>query len=158
MPGWNCFTTSVSSATQSYFVCSWRRHSCDLVHAAAFQNILPRPFCKEGEKPEVKLQKVEAKFDSINVVAHVEKLGSAKQTMIAKEGDLSTHEKLCCGLSIFKIVLSRLQGFLDDPIWVGVPPTNGVMNIDERTEFHRLWSALQFVYSIPAGETEFSVK
>ncbi|CAH0394033.1 unnamed protein product [Bemisia tabaci] len=31
----------------------------------------------EGEKPEVKLQKLEAKFDSLYVVAHVEKLGSA---------------------------------------------------------------------------------
>ncbi|CAH0395021.1 unnamed protein product [Bemisia tabaci] len=90
MPGRNCFTTSVSLATQSYFVCSWSRHSCEtcnLVHAATFQNILPRPSCKEGEIPEVKLQKLEAKFDSLHVVEHVEELGSAKQTMIAKEGD-----------------------------------------------------------------------
>jgi len=47
---------------------------------------------------------------------------------------------------------------LDDPIWVGPPPQNGVMNIDECTEFHRLWSALQFVYCIPVGETEFTVE
>ena len=26
----------------------------DLLHAAPFQNILPRPFCKDNEKPEVK--------------------------------------------------------------------------------------------------------
>ena len=24
---------------------------CDLLHAASFLNLLPRPFCKEGEKP-----------------------------------------------------------------------------------------------------------
>ncbi|CAH0387708.1 unnamed protein product [Bemisia tabaci] len=92
----------------------------------------------KGEKPEVKLRKLEAKFDSLHAVAHVEKLGSAKQTMIAKEGDLLTRERLCCGLSIFEIVLSGPRGFLDDSIWVGVPPTNGVMNNDECTELHRL--------------------
>ncbi|CAH0763037.1 unnamed protein product, partial [Bemisia tabaci] len=32
----------------------------------------------QGEKPEVKLRKLEAKFNSLHVVAHVEKLGSAK--------------------------------------------------------------------------------
>lgn len=78
--------------------------------------------------------------------------------MIAREGDLLTRERLCCGLSIFEVVLSRLRSFLDDPIWVGPPPANGVMNIDECTEFHRLWSALQFVYCIPVGETEFTVE
>ncbi|CAH0387882.1 unnamed protein product [Bemisia tabaci] len=49
-----------------------------IVHTGAFQNILPRPFCKEGEKPEVKSRKLEAKFNSLHVVTHVEKLGSAK--------------------------------------------------------------------------------
>lgn len=35
---------------------------CDLLHAAPFQNILPRPFCKEGEKPETKQKRLEAKY------------------------------------------------------------------------------------------------
>lgn len=78
--------------------------------------------------------------------------------MIAREGDLLTRERLCCGLSIFEVILSRLRSYLDDPVWVGPPPMNGVMNIDECTEFHRLWSALQFVYCIPVGETEFTVE
>ena len=83
---------------------------------------------------------------------------SFQQAMIAREGDLLTRERLCCGLSIFEVVLSRLRSFLDDPIWVGPPPANGVLNIDECTEFHRLWSALQFVYCIPVGDTEFTIE
>lgn len=83
---------------------------------------------------------------------------SIQQASIAREGDLLTRERLCCGLSIFEVVLSRLRSFLDDPIWVGPPPVNGVMNIDECTEFHRLWSALQFLYCIPVGDTEFTVE
>lgn len=81
-----------------------------------------------------------------------------QQANIAEEGDLLTRERLCCGLSVFEVILSRVRGFLDDPIWVGPPPKNGVMNIEECTEFHRLWSALQFVYSIPVGENEFTVE
>ncbi|XP_017756802.1 PREDICTED: cytoplasmic FMR1-interacting protein [Eufriesea mexicana] len=131
---------------------------CDLLHAAPFQNILPRPYCKEGEKPETKQKRLEAKYAALQIVPNVDNLGTAKQALIAREGDLLTRERLCCGLSIFEVVLSRLRSFLDDPIWVGPPPVNGVMNVDECTEFHRLWSALQFVYCIPVGETEFTVE
>ena len=43
---------------------------CDLLHAAPFQNILPRPFCKEGEKPETKQKRLEAKYDCIfNIIS-----------------------------------------------------------------------------------------
>lgn len=72
--------------------------------------------------------------------------------------DLLTRERLCCGLSIFEVVLNRVKEFLDDPVWQGRPPLNGVVNIDECTEFHRLWSALQFVYCIPVGENEFNIE
>lgn len=112
----------------------------------------------EGEKPETKQKRLEAKYAALQIVPNVDNLGTAKQAMIAREGDLLTRERLCCGLSIFEVVLSRLRSFLDDPIWVGPPPVNGVMNVDECTEFHRLWSALQFVYCIPVGETEFTVE
>jgi hypothetical protein len=36
-------------------------------------------------------------------VPNVEKLGTAKQAQIAREGDLLTRERLCCGLSIFEV-------------------------------------------------------
>lgn len=131
---------------------------CDLLQAAPFQNILPRPFCKESEKPEAKQKRLEVKYAALQIVPNIEKLGTAKQAMIAREGDLLTRERLCCGLSIFEVVLSRLRDFLSDPVWVGPPPANGVMSIDECSEFHRLWSALQFVYCIPVGETEYTVE
>jgi len=131
---------------------------CDLLHAAPFQNILPRPFCKEGEKPETKQKRLEAKYAALQIVPNIEKLGTAKQAQIAREGDLLTRERLCCGLSIFEVILNRIKGFLDDAVWHGKPPANGVINIDECSEFHRLWSALQFVYCIPVGENEFTVE
>ena len=81
-----------------------------------------------------------------------------QQADIAAEGDLLTRERLCCGLSMFEIVLTRIKSYLDDAIWHGSTPSNGVMNIDECTEFHRLWSAIQFVYCMPVGENEFTVE
>jgi cytoplasmic FMR1 interacting protein len=130
----------------------------DLLHAAAFQNILPRPFCKEGEKPETKQKRLEAKYAALQIVSNVDKLGNAKQAQISREGDLLTRERLCCGLSIFEVILNRIKSYLTDPIWQGKAPTNGVINIDECTEFHRLWSALQFVYCIPVGDNEFNIE
>ncbi|CAG0889224.1 unnamed protein product [Darwinula stevensoni] len=132
---------------------------CDLLHAAPFQNILPRPFCKDQqEKLEVKQKKLEAKYAPLQIVPNIEKLGTPQQALIAREGDLLTRERLCCGLSIFEMILNRIKGFLGDPIWTGPPPVNGVMHVDECLEFHRLWSALQFVYCIPVGENEFTVE
>lgn len=59
---------------------------------------------------------------------------------------------------MFEIILKRIQSFLDDPVWHGPPPANGVMNVDECTEFHRLWSAIQFVFCVPVGEHEYTVE
>ena len=92
---------------------------------------------------------ISLRYSALQVVPNIEKLGTAKQAQIAREGDLLTRERLCCGLSIFEVILNRIKGFLEDAVWHGKPPANGVINIDECTEFHRLWSALQFVYCIP---------
>ena len=94
----------------------------------------------------------------MQIVSNVDKLGNAKQAQISREGDLLTRERLCCGLSIFEVILNRIKSYLTDPIWQGKAPTNGVINIDECTEFHRLWSALQFVYCIPVGDNEFNIE
>ncbi|KAA0203936.1 hypothetical protein HAZT_HAZT009288 [Hyalella azteca] len=131
---------------------------CDLLQAAPFQNILPRPFCKEGEKPETKQKRLEAKYAPLQVVTNIERLGSTKQAMIAREGDLLTRERLCCGLSIFEMILNRIQPYLEDRIWHGEPPTNGVMNVVDCTEFHRLWSALQFIMCIPLAQNNYTVE
>lgn len=81
-----------------------------------------------------------------------------QQIAIAREGDLLTKERLCCGLSMFEVILTRIRTFLDDPIWRGPLPSNGVMHVDDCVEFHRLWSAMQFVYCIPVGTHEFTVE
>ena len=65
--------------------------------------ILSRPFCKEGEKAETKQKRLEAKYAALQIVPNIEKLGTAKQAQIAREGDLLTRERLCCGLSIFEV-------------------------------------------------------
>lgn len=137
---------------------------CDLLQAAPFQNILPRPFCKDGEKPENKLKRMENKYAALQVVTNIERLGSNKQSGIAREVDLLTKERLCCALSLFEVILTRIKQFMLENeeqtlIWIGpAAPPNGVIYIDECIEFHRLWSALQFVYCIPVGEGEFTIE
>lgn len=116
------------------------------------------PSTVDGEKLETKQKRLEAKYSALQIVPNIEKFGNAKQAMIAREGDLLTRERLCCGLSIFEVILGRVKTYLDDPVWAGPPPANGVMHIDECSEFHRLWSALQFVYCIPLAVNEYTVE
>ncbi|XP_025051349.1 LOW QUALITY PROTEIN: cytoplasmic FMR1-interacting protein 1 [Alligator sinensis] len=131
---------------------------CDLLHAAPFQNILPRIHVKEGERLDAKMKRLESKYAPLHLVPLIERLGTPQQIAIAREGDLLTKERLCCGLSMFEVILTRIRSFLDDPIWCGPLPSNGVMHVDECVEFHRLWSAMQFVYCIPVGTHEFTVE
>jgi cytoplasmic FMR1 interacting protein len=59
---------------------------------------------------------------------------------------------------MFEVILHRVKTFLTDEVWHGQHPKNGVINIDECTEFHRLWSAIQFVICMPVRENELSVE
>uniref|UniRef100_UPI00358DFFAE cytoplasmic FMR1-interacting protein 2-like n=1 Tax=Myxine glutinosa TaxID=7769 RepID=UPI00358DFFAE len=131
---------------------------CDLLHAAPFQNILPRIHIKEGEKLEAKMKRLEQKYTLLHLIPLVEKLGTPQQIAIAREGDLLTKERLCCGLSMFEVILAQVRSYLDDPIWHGPPAANGVMHLEECCEFQRLWSAMQFVYCIPVGSNEFTTE
>ncbi|XP_067662939.1 cytoplasmic FMR1-interacting protein-like [Haliotis asinina] len=140
---------------------------CDLKHAAPFQNIIPKPFIhvkdaenRKNRDEELKqaMKQLEKKYAALQIVSVIKKLGNQTQADIAAEGDLLTRERLCCGLSMFEVVLNRIKSFLNEPLWHGMPPVNGVMNVDKCTEFHRLWSAVQFVFCMPVGENEFTVE
>lgn len=130
----------------------------DLLHAAPFQGIIPRPYMKDGDKLENKMKVLETQNSSLQVLKTINKLGTKEQIVNAQEGDLLTKERLCCGLSIFEAVLKRIRSFLTHDIWQEVPPANGVMNVDECREFHRLWSAIQFNYCQPLRQNELTVE
>ncbi|GAV08221.1 hypothetical protein RvY_17946 [Ramazzottius varieornatus] len=131
----------------------------DILFGDPFQKNLPRPFCRGDEKLEVKMKRLENKYAALHVVSNVDKLGSKKQAELVREGDLLTKERLCCGLSIFETVLNRIKAMLTESVWHGEKPANGIMNVDECSEFHRLWSAIQFVFCIPVTtDTEFTIE
>ena len=73
-------------------------------------------------------------------------------------GDTVSGERLCCGLSLFESMMKELQKTLnEDKDWKGIkPPTNGCMYIEESAEFHRIWSACQWVMAHPTGQNEFT--
>lgn len=134
----------------------------DLVHASIYLNWLPKPHCRENENLEIKMKKLEQKFASLQIVKIIEKLGTDKQKNLVHESELLTRERLCCGLSIFEFMLSKMKTFLlADTLWTDFnqePPANGVMNVDENCEFHRLWSAIQFIYCLPRQGNAFLVE
>ncbi|CAN8012096.1 unnamed protein product, partial [Ixodes pacificus] len=63
-----------------------------------------------------------------------------QQAGIAKEGDLLTKERLCCGLSVFEVILTRIKSYLEDPLWVGPPP---LQRGAQRGGVHRVPPALE---------------
>ncbi len=81
---------------------------------------------------------------------------------LVRESELLTRERLCCGLSIFEYMLNKIKSFLlADPIWSDFnqqPPANGVMNVDENVEFHRAWSAMQFIFCLPRQGNAYLVE
>lgn len=157
---------------------------CDLTHSALFQNIIPLPHLhfREGAPREEKeeetknvMRRLQAKYSSMHIIPVVTKFGSKEQLGMAKECHLLTKERLCCGLSLFEVFLNTIKTFLDEEdagnydrnsddekehisIWRVPPPANGVINVDECREFHKIWSAIQFVFCLPVGEHEFTIE
>ncbi|CAF3727484.1 unnamed protein product, partial [Rotaria sordida] len=128
----------------------------DLLQAAPFQNLIPRPYAKEGESLEAKIRRLEAKYAAMSLVNIIKKLGTEKQGKLVEEADLLTRERLCIGLTTFEVMLDRIRAFLlDDPVWTNNPSSaissniSPLSNIDDTHDFHRIWSALQFVYCLP---------
>ncbi|VDM07312.1 unnamed protein product [Wuchereria bancrofti] len=122
----------------------------DLLTAAPFTNVIPRPPAKKVEEQELKMKQLEQKYARIQISAVAEQIGDEKQKAIAREAELLTKERLCCGLNIFEMFILKFKKILSmDTIWTGGFPSNGVMWLDECVEFHRLWSALQFFFCQP---------
>lgn len=76
---------------------------------------------------------------------------------------------------MFGVFLNTIKTFLDEEdvvagndddddneeklsIWRAPTPANGVMNVDQCREFHKIWSAIQFVFCLPVGEHEFTIE
>ncbi|CAB4007936.1 Hypothetical predicted protein [Paramuricea clavata] len=130
----------------------------DLLQAAPFQGIIPRPYLQEGEKLESKMKKLEQQYAPFQVVSLISRFGTKEQLNIAHEGELLTKERLCCGLSLVEVMLKRVQSFLHDEVWQTSVPLNGVMTVEECKDFHSLWSAILFIICQPIGQNEISVE
>ncbi|KAH9489792.1 Cytoplasmic FMR1-interacting protein 2 [Bulinus truncatus] len=135
----------------------------DLNQAAPFLNIYPCPPISKDSKDgpttieeAVEMQKL--KYAPFHAAAIIERQGSREQKMLIREAEELTGKRLCSTGSLFENVLKRIQTFLGSKTWHGQPPPNGIMNIETCSEFHRLWSAIQFVYCIPGRENEFTVE
>ncbi|KAL3312958.1 Cytoplasmic FMR1-interacting protein 2 [Cichlidogyrus casuarinus] len=95
-------------------------------------------------------------------------------TKLAKEMVVLTRERLCCGLVVFEHVLLRMKEFLkaDSQVgnkmfgkiactmsnpWFGnsqeAAEKGDLFDVHGSTEFHRIWSALQFLFSLPSASS-----
>ena len=84
----------------------------DLLQAAPFQNMYPRPFVKEDQSAEIVMQQMDQQYAPLHLVSMVSKHGTQLQAANAKDSDLLTKERLCRALSMFEVVMQRIKGFL----------------------------------------------
>lgn len=84
----------------------------DLLQAAPFQNMYPRPFVKEDQSAEIVMQQMDQQYAPLHLVSMVTKHGTQLQAANAKDSDLLTKERLCRALSMFEVVMQRMKGFL----------------------------------------------
>lgn len=84
----------------------------DLLQAAPFQNMYPRPFVKEDQSAEIVMQQMDQQYAPLHLVSMVSKHGTQMQAANAKDSDLLTKERLCRALSMFEVVMQRTKGFL----------------------------------------------
>ncbi|CAD5111304.1 DgyrCDS622 [Dimorphilus gyrociliatus] len=126
-----------------------------------FCNNLPTPYIEQDEKSTHSKKKAEAlkklKYENKNcyvrfVAENFKELSDDRKKLV-KQNELLEREKLVCGLNIFPKILDKLKKKLcqenDKDLWFGDEPENGIMHITNCSEFYRVWSVLQFVFSIP---------
>ncbi|CAD6194474.1 unnamed protein product [Caenorhabditis auriculariae] len=126
----------------------------DLFTAAAYTGDLPKPPAKTVQDQERQMVKLEEKFSRIQIAKVVDKFsGEELQGDFAMESDLLTKERLCIGLNAFDHFLMRIKNLvINDNVWTGGTPVNGVIWVDECLDWSRLWSALQFFICQPPRE------
>lgn len=71
------------------------------------------------------MKRLESKYAPLHLVPLIERLGTPQQIAIAREGDLLTKERLCCGLSMFEVILTRIGAFWMTPSGAGLCPAMG---------------------------------
>ena len=90
-----------------------------------------------------------------------------QQKTLVHEGELLTRERLCCGLSIFEYVLmktksilleSKLNGQVDYNSSQIYQASSSNLANDDNIEFHKMWSAFQFVYCMPKQGSAYLVE
>lgn len=113
-----------------------------------------KPFCgdipvnaRDGEDRQAKRDIIMRAAAPMFYMDHVTRRGTPAQQALASTADTLTKERLCIGLSIFQSLLVKVKQMLrecdrEHNVWFGPPPPQGIVDIDECNQFHRLWSAI----------------
>ena len=128
----------------------------DLHLGAPFLAKMPKPHVKPDESQEMAVQQMEQNYSGMHLNKIAQAYGDVLQANNAKQAELLTKERLCRGLTLFeKLMVGMRDDVLNHSCFTGPPPSNGVMNIEECDEFHRIWSAIQYVLCVSELEQPY---
>ncbi|RDD41868.1 Cytoplasmic FMR1-interacting protein 2 [Trichoplax sp. H2] len=116
-------------------------------------------FCMMIDQALKKVQSIRERNIPFFVDSLMKQLGSKSQLKSVKDSLSFLSEQIRSSkVSLTEAFLVEMKNNLDDQIWVGPPPENGVIHIEECNQFHRVWSAIQFVICLPLRENELTVE
>jgi len=121
----------------------------DLTQSMPFQGNIPASV-KDGENKDAKIQQAKNAARFMKYDDHLRALQDPTRQKLGTVANQMTQNRICKGFSIFTAVLLRMKKCLLEAEANGIKafvppkPTNGVMDVDECNQFHRLWSAIMY--------------
>ncbi|XP_074650869.1 cytoplasmic FMR1-interacting protein 1-like [Tubulanus polymorphus] len=139
-------------------------------HSMMFQHLIPKPLVTKNRAAEIKdyeerlnklMKKREQRYKPYHITETFKTKASTQQS-----DEIELVMELLQSLprnkgSMLPSILSRLQKTMladTEQTWTGAPPSNQVLETEKADEFHRVWSVVQFSFSIPKKNTEMTVE
>eukprot|EP00040_Diaphanoeca_grandis_P031270 m.186745 g.186745 ORF g.186745 m.186745 type:complete len:1253 (-) comp32277_c0_seq1:190-3948(-) len=130
----------------------------DLTQSMPFQGNIPASV-KDGENKEAKIAQAKNAARFMKYEDHLRALQDPTRQQLGAVASQMTQNRICKGFSIFTAVLLRVKKCLHEAEANGIKvfatpkPANGVMDVDECNQFHRLWSAIVYTSCVTGANS-----
>lgn len=125
-----------------------REEIMDLGQSMPFRGIIPT---LRGTSSQEEYAQVVRRMDYMKLGSVVKAVQNPDLKRLGEQAEILTRERMCKGLSMFTKVLDRIKKALEEAdaeagrTVFGTPqPANGVMDVEDCNQFHRLWSVVLY--------------
>eukprot|EP00039_Didymoeca_costata_P002102 m.57505 g.57505 ORF g.57505 m.57505 type:complete len:1269 (-) comp11113_c1_seq1:133-3939(-) len=125
-----------------------REEIIDLGQSMPYRGIIP---VVKGENKKEDASSKSRQMEYIRLGNVIKAIKEPEIAHIGEQAEVLTRERMCKGLSMFTKVLDRIKKALEEAdeeaqrkVFGAPQPANGVMDVEECNQFHRLWSVVLY--------------